>query len=254
MTPPIDSSPNDQEGAPLIHPIVSSMQSRELANLQTHKLLSRLLQELDDENTDLDVITTELKKLAIKSGIDFDFWKSEELPHLPKVGSSTYMNFLDQPRKSKQNLFDDDNEQPQKATAKQKENDERVKLLSLLHRERKIKERYEELISSYQDILKFVLSMARKRRAEVYGIPVDMPPKKAPSGEEILKEQEMKPLQIMEITNALKERANAMHKNAEFLKKMKKDKITELDIVKTSLAMEAEELSRELEKDGESSL
>lgn len=233
----------EQEELPDIHPIVSPMPSGKLASLQTQKLMSRLLQALDEENSDLDGITAALKKIAINSGIDYNFWKSKDITQIINDELLLENDSESAQSNSNENL----SEGRERELEIEKENEERAQLLLMLHRERKITERYEEMISSYQELIKYVLVMARKRREEIYGISADRPIEHQEDNKEGSHKVEMKPLKEIKVNLALKERADAMLKNAELLKKLRTDREKRMEILRNSLTLEAEELLKKLD-------
>jgi hypothetical protein len=216
-----------------ISSITPTVQIRDLNNLRTQRLLNRLFQELDDQNTELDNLQKKFSALALKSNIDYNTWSTKEI-HIP----------ID-------NTTEDSNEDLLQNTVKQKETEnkyqdfdqERALLLTLLHREKKLSGHYESLLQSYEDLITATAVSARDKREETFGVYLD-----TPNDSRNGNTKPIKSIESIQLAKALKTRAASLKQNSEMLYKLRKYKEIEIDLVRNTIAQEAQNFASILEQ------
>lgn len=248
---------------PQVSPIVPTTQVRDLTATQTQRLLDRLLQELDDENTDLDTLEKMLAELSLKTSIDYRIWSKQNLPltfemenpelHSNDSSSNSKLQFVGSDLLRQLDMRDKDNNIHNDSDDY---NSERALLLSLLHREKKLSRHYESLISSYETLIAYTAMSVRERREQNYGIYTTeatqnhSPNRKAEgdSGNVTNDEISIRSIQSIQISQSLKSRAQALKRNAEILRVLAKQKRQDTELVKSLITSEAEQLAAALDK------
>lgn len=256
------------QNLPQVSPIVPTTQVRDLTASQTQRLLDRLLQELDDENTDLETLEKMFADLSLKTGIDYRVWSKQNLPLTLEMENSTAQSNDDSSGSYVQTA---DNDLLRQLDSRDKENNihndsddynsERALLLSLLHREKKLSRHYESLISSYETLMAYTAMSVRERREQNYGIYTtedlqnQSPDRKSQvdNGIGIEGRTSIRSIQSIQIARSLKSRAEALKKNADILQLLARQKRQDTQLVKNLITSEAEQLAAELNKKDSSS-
>lgn len=252
----------DEDEVPQLNPILSKHHNKSDKNIQIEQLLNRLLQEMDDENNDIEKLNKIFANLSVKSGIDYNLWKSKKgLPSLEKGTFSTsdemdtspdsdssndlLQSIIKQRNNAKKNVnsnvpidnyneFHDDDDIIRK-------NKERTLLLCLLHREKKLKAHYESVLASYKDIFTYLIYATKSRREETYGVYTDFQKSKKQKSLSINSKtaSSMKPIEAIQISKSLKNRDDTFKKNTEFLKSLANNKRMEIELTKKALIEES---------------
>lgn len=257
----------DEDEVPQLNPILSKHHNKSDKNIQIEQLLNRLLQEMDDENNDIEKLNKIFANLSVKSGIDYNLWKSKK--GLPSLGKGTFstvsitssdemdtspdtdssndllQSIIKQRSNAKKNVnsnvpidnyneFDDDDDIIRK-------NKERTLLLCLLHREKKLKAHYESVLASYKDIFTYLIYATKSRREETYGVYTDFQKSKKQKSLSINSKtvSSMKPIEAIQISKSLKNRDDTFKKNTEFLKSLANNKRMEIELTKKALIEES---------------
>lgn len=215
-------------------PIIPTYQVRDLSNLELQKLLNRLFQELDDQNTGLDEMEKVLHEIALRSNVDYKNWINKNT----SVSLDKGLIFWDE----NSNINEKDilqNLQEEEHKDKLNEQKERTLLAVLISREKKLTKHYETVIVSYQELLQNIAIAARKRREDTFGIYLDEPTNESGKLRETL--------QATQIEVNMQERIQALNRNEELLKSFAKNKSVELRLAKSTIADETEKLNKSLE-------
>lgn len=231
-----------------IQPIHPRLNVKEFTQKEKHRLLNRLFQELDDENTSIETLKNNLSELSLKSGLDIDQWskrtlsvsvdkmtvswneeehKEEDLDLLQELqdsgkGSMAGIEGVETPEKERNG----------------KEN-ERELLLNLLHREMKLSSQYESLIDSYQNLLTYTKAHVKANREKIYGVDTDKPVD--------INQPKMQRLHSREIMHTVQNRVTSLRETSEFIKSATETKKIELELAKNNIKEEALKLSNTLE-------
>lgn len=231
-----------------IQPIHPRLNVKEFTQKEKHRLLNRLFQELDDENTSIETLKNNLSELSLKSGLDIDQWskrtlsvsvdkmtvswneeehKEEDLDLLQELqdsgkGSMAGIEGVETPEKERNG----------------KEN-ERELLLNLLHREMKLSSQYESLIDSYQNLLTYTKAHVKANREKIYGVDTDKPVD--------INQPKMQQLHSREIMHTVQNRVTSLRETSEFIKSATETKKIELELAKNNIKEEALKLSNILE-------
>lgn len=231
-----------------IQPIHPRLNVKEFTQKEKHRLLNRLFQELDDENTSIETLKNNLSELSLKSGLDIDQWskrtlsvsvdkmtvswneeehKEEDLDLLQELqdsgkGSMAGIEGVETPEKERNG----------------KEN-ERELLLNLLHREMKLSSQYESLIDSYQNLLTYTKAHVKANREKIYGVDTDKPVD--------INQPKMQQLHSREIMHTVQNRVTSLRETSEFIKSATETKKIELELAKNNIKEEALKLSNTLE-------
>ncbi|CAI8505876.1 unnamed protein product [Pichia kudriavzevii] len=231
-----------------IQPIHPRLNVKEFTQKEKHRLLNRLFQELDDENTSIETLKNNLSELSLKSGLDIDQWskrtlsvsvdkmtvswneeehKEEDLDLLQELqdsgkGSMAGIEGVETPEKERNG----------------KEN-ERELLLNLLHREMKLSSQYESLIDSYQNLLTYTKAHVKANREKIYGVDTDKPVD--------INQPKMQRLHSREIMHTVQNRVTSLRETSEFIKSATETKKIELELAKNNIKEEALKLSNILE-------
>lgn len=215
-------------------PIIPTYQKRDLANLELQKLLNRLFQELDDQNSGLDEIEKVLSEIALRSNVDYKRWTQKNTTVSVKDGVIEWDKTKDPNEKDLlQELLE------KRKNGALDTQDERTLLSILIDRENKLSKHYEAIIDSYQELLQNIAIAARKRREETFGVYRDEPVREGAAP--------MQPLETIIIDSKLKKRIQPLKRNAELLNSSAVNKSVELKLTKNTLLEEAEKLNKELE-------
>lgn len=231
-----------------IQPIHPRLNVKEFTQKEKHRLLNRLFQELDDENTSIETLKNNLSELSLKSGLDIDQWskrtlsvsvdkmtvswneeehKEEDLDLLQELqdsgkGSMAGIEGVETPEKERNG----------------KEN-ERELLLNLLHREMKLSSQYESLVDSYQNLLTYTKAHVKANREKIYGVDTDKPVD--------INQPKMQQLHSREIMHTVQNRVTSLRETSEFIKSATETKKIELELAKNNIKEEALKLSNILE-------
>lgn len=231
-----------------IQPIHPRLNVKEFTQKEKHRLLNRLFQELDDENTSIETLKNNLSELSLKSGLDIDQWskrtlsvsvdkmtvswneeehKEEDLDLLQELqdsgkGSMAGIEGVETPEKERNG----------------KEN-ERELLLNLLHREMKLSSQYESLVDSYQNLLTYTKAHVKANREKIYGVDTDKPVD--------INQPKMQQLHSREIMHTVQNRVTSLRETSEFIKSATETKKIELELAKNNIKEEALKLSNTLE-------
>lgn len=231
-----------------IQPIHPRLNVKEFTQKEKHRLLNRLFQELDDENTSIETLKNNLSELSLKSGLDIDQWskrtlsvsvdkmtvswneeehKEEDLDLLQELqdsgkGSMAGIEGVETPEKERNG----------------KEN-ERELLLNLLHREMKLSSQYESLVDSYQNLLTYTKAHVKANREKIYGVDTDKPVD--------INQPKMQRLHSREIMHTVQNRVTSLRETSEFIKSATETKKIELELAKNNIKEEALKLSNTLE-------
>lgn len=231
-----------------IQPIHPRLNVKEFTQKEKHRLLNRLFQELDDENTSIETLKNNLSELSLKSGLDIDQWskrtlsvsvdkmtvswneeehKEEDLDLLQELqdsgkGSMAGIEGVETPEKERNG----------------KEN-ERELLLNLLHREMKLSSQYESLVDSYQNLLTYTKAHVKANREKIYGVDTDKPVD--------INQPKMQRLHSREIMHTVQNRVTSLRETSEFIKSATETKKIELELAKNNIKEEALKLSNILE-------
>ncbi|KAG0679554.1 hypothetical protein C6P40_005260 [Pichia californica] len=278
------------ENIPHISPIVPTTQIRDISSNQTQRLLDRLLQELDDENTDLDNLGKIFKELSIKSNIDYDVWSQKDMSvsletgNITKYEQKTSLNNsslspsssssssslpIPQPMEtsstkssssSSSGINDSDlleqlNQKNRKhdSNGQEFDNAKRSLILSLLHREKKLSRHYESLITVYENLITYTAMNVRERREQNYGLYTNDENLDNVMNENSSNKNQtpMNTIQSIQISQSLIARAQSLKKNTELLQALARQKRSDLDLVRSLIAAEAQELATILEQEDE---
>lgn len=236
---------------PQVSPILPTTQIRDITWNQTHRLLDRLLQELDDENTELVSLENMFKELSVKSNVDYKLWSNKEMSVSLDDGN-VIKN--DQPQYNEPDLLNQLNKQ-NKITDGNEDvlyNSRRTLILSLLHREKKLTRHYESLISAYENLITYTALNIRERREQTYGLYTNDTYDIIDKDSSVNKNQKpMKSIQSIQISRSLKLKAGDLKRNSELLKSLANQKRKEIQIVKDLVIAEAEQLANVLEREEE---
>lgn len=263
----MDNNDFQNESIPYVTPIVPTNQIRDLTTTQTQRLLDRLLQELDDENTELDNLEKTFKELSIKANTDYSVWKQNDIDISLGSGKILKRDFkedtemegddsvaaLENHPDMLQQLHHNTSEgdiNDGASDEKQKHNARRSLLLSLLHREKKLSRHYESLIAAYQNLVVYTAMHVRERREQNYGISEDQIEQDNVSGS---KNGRMKTIQSLQISQSLKLKADALKQNSDLLKVLATQKRKDMVMIQNLIATEAEELAKTLDRENEDS-
>ncbi|AWU76198.1 uncharacterized protein C5L36_0C01460 [Pichia kudriavzevii] len=231
-----------------IQPIHPRLNVKEFTQKEKHRLLNRLFQELDDENTSIETLKNNLSELSLKSGLDIDQWSKRTLS--VSVDKMT-VSWNEEEHKEEdldllQDLQDSGKgsmagiegvETPEKER-NGKEN-ERELLLNLLHREMKLSSQYESLIDSYQNLLTYTKAHVKANREKIYGVDTDKPVD--------INQPKMQQLHSREIMHTVQNRVTSLRETSEFIKSATETKKIELELAKNNIKEEALKLSNILE-------
>lgn len=231
-----------------IQPIHPRLNVKEFTQKEKHRLLNRLFQELDDENTSIETLKNNLSELSLKSGLDIDQWSKRTLS--VSVDKMT-VSWNEEEHKEEdldllQDLQDSGKgsmagiegvETPEKER-NGKEN-ERELLLNLLHREMKLSSQYESLIDSYQNLLTYTKAHVKANREKIYGVDTDKPVD--------INQPKMQQLHSREIMHTVQNRVTSLRETSEFIKSATETKKIELELAKNNIKEEALKLSNTLE-------
>lgn len=231
-----------------IQPIHPRLNVKEFTQKEKHRLLNRLFQELDDENTSIETLKNNLSELSLKSGLDIDQWSKRTLS--VSVDKMT-VSWNEEEHKEEdldllQDLQDSGKgsmagiegvETPEKER-NGKEN-ERELLLNLLHREMKLSSQYESLIDSYQNLLTYTKAHVKANREKIYGVDTDKPVD--------INQPKMQRLHSREIMHTVQNRVTSLRETSEFIKSATETKKIELELAKNNIKEEALKLSNILE-------
>lgn len=262
----MDNHDFQSESIPHVTPIVPTTQIRDLTTSQTQRLLDRLLQELDDENTELDNLEKTFKELSIKASTDYNIWKQNDmdislssgkiLKHDAKEdteiegGDSTagVGNHPDMLQQIQHTTTSGSDTNYGIIGDRHKYNARRSLLLSLLHREKKLSRHYESLIAAYENLVVYTAMNVRERREQNYGIYEDQMEKDDAS---VSEQQPMKTIQSLQISQSLKLKADALKQNSDLLKILANQKRKDMVMIQNLIATEAEELAKTLDRENE---
>lgn len=231
-----------------IQPIHPRLNVKEFTQKEKHRLLNRLFQELDDENTSIETLKNNLSELSLKSGLDIDQWSKRTLS--VSVDKMT-VSWNEEEHKEEdldllQDLQDSGKgsmagiegvETPEKER-NGKEN-ERELLLNLLHREMKLSSQYESLVDSYQNLLTYTKAHVKANREKIYGVDTDKPVD--------INQPKMQRLHSREIMHTVQNRVTSLRETSEFIKSATETKKIELELAKNNIKEEALKLSNILE-------
>lgn len=231
-----------------IQPIHPRLNVKEFTQKEKHRLLNRLFQELDDENTSIETLKNNLSELSLKSGLDIDQWSKRTLS--VSVDKMT-VSWNEEEHKEEdldllQDLQDSGKgsmagiegvETPEKER-NGKEN-ERELLFNLLHREMKLSSQYESLIDSYQNLLTYTKAHVKANREKIYGVDTDKPVD--------INQPKMQQLHSREIMHTVQNRVTSLRETSEFIKSATETKKIELELAKNNIKEEALKLSNTLE-------
>lgn len=231
-----------------IQPIHPRLNVKEFTQKEKHRLLNRLFQELDDENTSIETLKNNLSELSLKSGLDIDQWSKRTLS--VSVDKMT-VSWNEEEHKEEdldllQDLQDSGKgsmagiegvETPEKER-NGKEN-ERELLLNLLHREMKLSSQYESLVDSYQNLLTYTKAHVKANREKIYGVDTDKPVD--------INQPKMQRLHSREIMHTVQNRVTSLRETSEFIKSATETKKIELELAKNNIKEEALKLSNTLE-------
>lgn len=220
---------------PKISSITQTAQIRDLENLQTQRLLSRLFQELDDENTDLETLESLLNKIATDANIDYKQWSNENTSICLKDRIITKSDDHVSDKEDLLSILLKRKRASDGTGGLVSQDDERALLLHLLNREKKLSQQYESLLSSYEELLTYTAIAARDRREDTFGIYADSPS----LAETEESRQSVSCIQSIQISHNLKNRAQALKSNTEMLKGLARNKRIQMNIVKNRLREKA---------------
>lgn len=235
---------------PQVSPILPTTQVSDITWNQTHRLLDRLLQELDDENTELVSVENMFKELSIKSNVDYNFWSSKEISVSlddAKIIKNDQLQYNEPDllnQLNKQNKITSGNDQTSY-------NSKRTLLLSLLHREKKLTRHYESLISAYENLITYTALNIRERREQIYGLYTNDIYDEIDKKDSLAKNNEtsMRSIQSIQISRSLKLRAEELKRNSDLLQLLASQKRKDIQIVKDLVIAEAEQLAIVLEQE-----
>ncbi|KGK37540.1 hypothetical protein JL09_g3301 [Pichia kudriavzevii] len=241
-----------------IQPIHPRLNVKEFTQKEKHRLLNRLFQELDDENTSIETLKNNLSELSLKSGLDIDQWSKRTLSvsvdkmtvswneeehkeeeHKEEEHKEEDLDLLQELEDSgKGSMAGIEGVETPEKERNGKEN-ERELLLNLLHREMKLSSQYESLIDSYQNLLTYTKAHVKANREKIYGVDTDKPVD--------INQPKMQQLHSREIMHTVQNRVTSLRETSEFIKSATETKKIELELAKNNIKEEALKLSNILE-------
>lgn len=149
-----------------VHPVFPLENRSHLIEKNTKILLERLLQSLEAEHTEIDQITLEFKKLAIKHGLDYEKFSQEILTS--NKDSEEEKDDIEQIINSKSfETNKSNNSLLNNVNYDSKYESERIYLLNEIHREMKMTKYFEGLLTQYETLLSYTLDKTRTRKYNV---------------------------------------------------------------------------------------
>lgn len=210
---------------------------RELINTETQRLLDRLLQELDDENSNLDIIEKLLSEVSLKSNVDYNLW-SQKLLDISLDSES--FNLVDIKQNESQRNSDllaqmnnnlAKNERP--FFQENQEESKRQLLLMLLHKEKKLSQNYELILKLYEELITFTADSLKDKQYQTFG-----------AFDENTPGENMQSVPSIQITSTLKKRADELKQNTYILREVIKSKKLEVELIKSSIMHSTENLMK----------
>ncbi|OUT23778.1 hypothetical protein CAS74_000148 [Pichia kudriavzevii] len=221
-----------------IQPIHPRLNVKEFTQKEKHRLLNRLFQELDDENTSIETLKNNLSELSLKSGLDIDQWSKRTLSVSKNTKKKTLDLLQELQDSGKGSMAGIEGVETPEKERNGKEN-ERELLLNLLHREMKLSSQYESLIDSYQNLLTYTKAHVKANREKIYGVDTDKPVD--------INQPKMQQLHSREIMHTVQNRVTSLRETSEFIKSATETKKIELELAKNNIKEEALKLSNILE-------
>lgn len=150
-----------------VNPVFPIEQRSELVEKTTTDILERLIQSLETEHAEIDLITAEFKKLAIKHGLDFEEFAQEILSsdNDPSRGDNDIEKIVNAASFQIRNKTD--NSILSNVNYDSKYETERIQLLNEIHREMKMTSYFEGLLTQYETLLSYTLDKTRSRKYNI---------------------------------------------------------------------------------------